>query len=118
MMNILCLAIAGGLGTLFRYGIGKWISYEQFPIATLCINSLGSLILGFLFVKYAVNQPQWYLILGIGFCGGFTTYSTFSLDLYKMIVNAQYVNFALYLTATVILGLIAVFIGAYLGKNI
>ncbi|HLV51700.1 MAG TPA: fluoride efflux transporter CrcB [Flavobacterium sp.] len=117
-MNILFLAIAGGLGTIFRYGISKWISYDQFPIATLCINSLGSFVLGFLFVKYALNQPQWYLIFGMGFCGGFTTYSTFSLDMYKMIVNAQYINFALYLFATVILGLIAVFAGAYLGKNI
>ena len=117
-MHVLFMAIAGALGTMLRYGIGKWINYENFPVATLCINSLGSLVLGFLFIKYAENNLQWYLIMGIGFCGGFTTYSTFSLDMYKMIVNLQYMNFAVYLTATIALGLLAVFVGACLGKNI
>ncbi|MBA5791431.1 CrcB family protein [Flavobacterium sp. xlx-214] len=116
-MNILLVAIAGALGTICRYEIGKVISYQDFPVATLLINALGSLFLGFLFVKYAVNQPQLFIAAGIGFCGGFTTYSTFSLDLYKMLVNHQYSYFALYLISSVLLGLVAVFLGAYLAKQ-
>lgn len=115
-MNVILIALAGALGTICRYLIGKQITFTQFPIATLCINSLGSLFLGFLFVKYGTNNPQLYVTLGIGFCGGFTTYSTFSLDLYKMVINAQYINLSVYLVTTVLLGLIATFLGAYFAK--
>lgn len=115
-MNILGLAIAGAIGTVCRYEIGKIITYQQFPVATLFINTLGSLLLGFLFVKYAANQPQLFVVLGIGFCGGFTTFSTFSLDLFKMLQAQQYLNFATYLSLSIILGLIGVFAGTYLAK--
>lgn len=115
-MNLLFIALAGALGTVCRYLISKQITYLQFPIATLCINSLGSLILGFLFVKYASSNPQLYVTLGIGFCGGFTTYSTFSLDLYKMLITAQYVNFTVYFLGTILLSLFVTFLGAYIAK--
>lgn len=115
-MNILGMAIGGAVGTICRYGIGRMLTYQQFPFATLCINSVGSLLLGFLFVKYATTHPFWFMVLGIGFCGGFTTYSTFSLELYNMMHNAQYLNFTVYLFSTLILGIIAVFTGAYIAK--
>ena len=115
-MNILGLAIAGAIGTVCRYEIGKIITYQQFPVATLLINTLGSLLLGFLFVRYAANQHQLFVILGIGFCGGFTTFSTFSLDLFKMLQAQQYLNFITYLSLSIILGLMGVFVGTYLAK--
>jgi len=115
-MNILGLAIAGAIGTVCRYEIGKIITYQQFPVATLLINTLGSLLLGFLFVKYAANQQHLFVILGIGFCGGFTTFSTFSLDLFKMLQTQQYISFATYLSLSIVLGLIGVFAGTYLAK--
>ncbi len=115
-MNILGLAIAGAIGTVCRYEIGKIITYQQFPVATLLINTLGSLLLGFLFVKYATNHQQLFVVLGIGFCGGFTTFSTFSLDLFKMLQAQQYFNFATYLSLTIVLGLVGVFAGTYLAK--
>ncbi|HUH25423.1 MAG TPA: CrcB family protein [Flavobacterium sp.] len=115
-MNIIALAIAGALGTICRYEIGKLITYQQFPAATLLINTLGSLLLGFLFVKYAANQQQLFVILGIGFCGGFTTFSTFSLDLFRMLQGQQFLNFAVYLVLSVLLGLIGIFVGYYLAK--
>lgn len=115
-MNILGLAIAGAIGTVCRYEIGKIITYQQFPVATLLINTLGSLLLGFLFVKYATNHQHLFVVLGIGFCGGFTTFSTFSLDLFKMLQTQQYVNFATYLSLTIVLGLVGVFAGTYLAK--
>ncbi|HLV51007.1 MAG TPA: CrcB family protein [Flavobacterium sp.] len=61
-MNILGLAIAGAIGTVCRYEIGKIITYQQFLVATLLINTLGSLLLGFLFVKYVANQQQLFVI--------------------------------------------------------
>lgn len=115
-MNILGLAIAGALGTVCRYEISKIITYQEFPVATLFVNTLGSLLLGFLFAKYATNQQQLFVILGIGFCGGFTTFSTFSLDLLKMLQAQEFLNFAIYLILSIVLGLIGVFAGYYLPK--
>ena len=115
-MNILGLTIAGAIGTVCRYEIGKIITYQQFPVATLLINTLGSLLLGFLFVKYAANQQQLFVVLGIGFCGGFTTFSTFSLDLFKMLQTQQYASFATYLSLSIVLGIVGVFAGTYLAK--
>ena len=115
-MNIVGLALAGALGTICRYEVGKIISYQQFPIATLLINTIGSLILGFLFIKYAMSQQQLFVVLGIGFCGGFATYSTFSLDLFKMLQAQQYLNFVCYLSLSIILGIVGVYAGSYLTK--
>lgn len=115
-MNILGLAIAGAIGTVCRYEIGKIITYQQFPVATLLINTFGSILLGFLFIKYAANQQQLFVILGIGFCGGFTTFSTFSLDLFRMLQNQEFVNFATYLSLSIVLGILGVFLGTYLAK--
>ncbi len=117
-MNIFTLAIAGAFGTICRYEIGKLISLQNYPIATLFVNTLGSLFLGFLFFKYATNNQQLYVILGIGFCGGFTTFSTFSLDLFKMIQNENYLQFISYLFLSIILGVVAVMLGYFLAKNI
>jgi len=110
------MVIAGGIGTFLRYLISKHITYETLPLTTILINSLGSLLLGFLFIKYAQSNSQLFLILGIGFCGGFTTFSTFSLDIYKMFIEAQYSTILIYLISTLTLSLLAVFIGAYLAK--
>lgn len=115
-MNILGLAIAGAIGTVCRYEIGKVITYQQFPMATLSVNALGSLLLGFLFAKYAANQQQLFVILGIGFCGGFTTFSTFSLDLYKLLQAQQFLNFTAYLVLSLVLGIVSIFVGIYLAK--
>lgn len=117
-MNIYALAIAGALGTLCRYEVGKILSFQNYPIATLFVNTLGSLFLGFLFFKYATNNQQLYVFLGIGFCGGFTTFSTFSLDLFKMIQSENYLQFTSYLFLSIILGIVAVMIGYFIAKNI
>lgn len=115
-MNILGLAIAGALGTICRYEVGKFITYQQFPVATLLINMVGSIFLGFLFVKYATQQPHLFLIMGVGFCGGFTTFSTFSLDLFKMLQSQDYVNFVVYISLSITLGITGIFVGTYLAK--
>ena len=115
-MNLLLLAIAGALGTVCRYEISKLLSWQQLPVATLIVNVLGSFILGFLFAKYATHQQNIFTILGVGFCGGFTTFSTFSLDLFKMIQNQQYVDMFLYLALSVILGIAGIMAGVYLSK--
>lgn len=115
-MNLVYLAIAGAVGTVCRYEISKLLSWQQFPVATLTVNVLGSLLLGFVFAKYATHQQNVFTIVGIGFCGGFTTFSTFSLDLFKMLQNQQYFDMFIYISVSVILGVTGVITGFYLSK--
>ncbi len=88
VFSSLLLLLGGGLGANARYWIGVFVRTVQgpvaFPIATMLINILGSFLLGFC-VTFFRNHPDparkyWYLLLGTGVCGGFTTFSTFSLE--------------------------------------
>ena len=93
----------------------------NFSIATLFVNILGGFIIGFLYVyfidKTEVNTAL-KLALTTGFCGGLTTFSTFSLELFEMIGNHQFVNAFTYAFISVIICLIAVATGAYFAKYI
>ena len=77
------LALAGGLGSVARYVLDGWLTARRpgpFPLATLVINVLGSLLLGLLtgLVLFHGAGDGWRVVLGTGFCGGFTTFSTAS----------------------------------------
>ena len=94
-MNLVAIFIGGGLGSLCRYGIGKFImSYESsvLAFATLFSNVLSTIFLA-LFVyffqeKMGLNEV-WKLLLVTGFCGGFSTFSTFSFETFEMLRNGQ-----------------------------
>ena len=82
MFNIFAIFLGGGLGSVLRYLANLYI-----PMPTLFVNILGSFIIGFLYVilvdKVEISN-QLKLALTVGFCGGLTTFSTFSLELFKM----------------------------------
>ena len=94
-MNLVAIFIGGGLGSLFRYGIGKFImSYDSSVLAyaTLFSNVLSTIVLA-LFVyffqeKMGLNEV-WKLLVITGFCGGFSTFSTFSFETFEMLKNGQ-----------------------------
>ena len=90
---VVLLTVGGGVGTNARYWLGKIATRFQgtveFPWATFFINVTGSMILGFVAAAYLHQtdlshgdpvKRNWYLLLGTGFCGGFTTFSTFSFE--------------------------------------
>lgn len=81
--HVALLAAGGAAGTVARYAVGLWFKErewsDQFPWHTLTINVAGSFLLGLIAVLL-VNRPGWFLLLGTGFCGGFTTFSTFSIE--------------------------------------
>ena len=109
------IALGGALGTLARWGIGAWAQRfsAEFPYGTLTINVIGSLILGFL-LRYMTQTnaaPELRAALTIGFCGGFTTFSTFSYEAARLLEDGSTLRAVTYMAASVLLSLGAVFVG-------
>lgn len=107
-MNALLIFIGGGLGSLARYGTGKFfasVSASGFPVGTLASNIISSLILGvfigWIAMKPGHDHPMRFLI-AIGFCGGFSTFSTFSAETFELIRNGM----IMFAAANILLNLI------------
>lgn len=121
MLNILAIFIGGGLGSLSRYGIAVLLrAYSvDFPLATLSVNIIGSLILGFtvaLFWNKAPVHDTLKLAITVGFCGGLTTFSTFSWETFDLIKNGEFLLAVLYALISVLVCLLAISLGAFLSK--
>ena len=108
----------GGTGSVFRYLVEKMVfkqTSNDFPFATLLVNLIGSFLIGVLFVgmdKYSILSSH-RLFLATGFLGGFTTFSTFTLQSVNMIRNESYVNAMANIVLSIILGLVFVLIGIF-----
>jgi CrcB protein len=122
--TIFLVGLGGALGSILRYvTVGLTNKYFQgsFPLATLAINILGSLLIG-LFIGiiakyYPDNQPLRFLLI-VGFCGGFTTFSSFASENYSLFQNGQQFLAYLYIIVSVVLTIAAVGIGNYFSKFI
>lgn len=117
MRNILVIAIGAALGANLRYAMTLWAARQfgtTFPYGTLLVNLLGCLLIGALLQLAATRLPlseQARLLLVTGLLGGFTTFSSFGHEAYGLIVAGSWGAAALYVAASVILGLAAVFGG-------
>lgn len=115
MQNWIYVFIGGGLGSMLRYGIGLYFSSTNsaFPIGTFIANFFACFILGILMGFELKNniQTSSSLFFATGFCGGFSTFSTFSNESLKLFENQQYGLGLLYIGSSVILGLIAIYLG-------
>jgi len=107
--------IGGGLGCVIRYLIAECFTHPSYPKGTLIANVISSLILGLLvglFMKEIIgNQSK--LLLMTGFCGGFSTFSTYSLEVVQLYQNGDMGTAILYSLGSVILGIICILIGLY-----
>ena len=121
MKAVLFVFLGGGLGSVFRYIIGlKLNNFENgIPYGTLLANVLGSLIIGVFFgylTKHGTLNENHTLFIATGFCGGFTTFSTFAYENYLFLKGNDYLSMLPYLILTFALGISAVFLGLYLAK--
>jgi fluoride exporter len=122
-MLILYIAIGSAIGGVGRYAIGGALQQRfglAFPIGTLVVNVVGSLLLGFI-LRIALGgtqlSPETRIFLTTGFCGGFTTFSTFTYDTAIMFESGQYRRAALYVTLSIVLSLLATFAGFALAQS-
>ena len=123
MKQLLLVFIGGGTGSVLRYLIGKFLNNSQtgIPYGTFTANIIGSLLIGFILGFAAKNEAisqSSTLLLATGFCGGFTTFSTFAYENHLFLKSGDFTSFALYTIASFVLGFLAVFAGIYLIKFI
>ena len=123
MKNFLLVFIGGGFGSGLRYLIGRYLnsSLGGFPIGTFTVNIIGSLLIG-LILGYAAKEnslsQNQVLLLATGFCGGFTTFSAFAQENFELLKTGDIMQFSIYTIGSIVVGLIAVFIGIYIAKNL
>jgi CrcB protein len=124
LKTILLVGIGGAIGSVFRY-ITHWATTKyfqsSFPFSTFLVNIIGSLLIG-LFIGYLgkyfpENHPLKFLLI-VGFCGGFTTFSSFALENYNLFQSNQQVTAYLYIISSIVLTITAVGLGNYLAKYI
>lgn len=111
-MNLVWIALGGAAGSLLRFGFGRWLNSPAFPYGTLAVNIIGSFLIGLLwafFSKQSAEPARLFLITG--FCGGFTTFSAFSLEGLQMLQQGRVAPFFLYTFATIFFGLMATYTG-------
>lgn len=117
---ILAVAIGGAIGSVARYGVGMGSAKLfglAFPWGTLIINIVGSFLIGAFAESFALrwDAPQAVrLFLTVGICGGFTTFSTFSLDAYLLMERGELWQAAAYMIGSVVLSVGALVAGLYL----
>ncbi len=123
LKSILFVGIGSFAGGVLRYIISYLMknvsSYQTFPWATLIANLLGCFLIGIIFSifsKYSNINNTLYLLLATGFCGGFTTFSTFANESLQMIQSGNILGFVSYTLTSIILGIILVWLGYIIVK--
>lgn len=121
MKQLLLIFVGGGTGSMLRYVIGKYLNSSEngIPYGTFLANILGSFLIGIILGLAAKNNTlsqNQTLLLATGFCGGFTTFSTFAYENHVFLKSGDFTSFAIYTIASFIIGFLAVFLGLYLAK--
>ncbi|HEY6073864.1 MAG TPA: fluoride efflux transporter CrcB [Anaerolineales bacterium] len=121
---LLYVAIGSAIGGVSRYLLGGLIQRlldTTFPAGTLLVNISGSFLLGAI-LRYAIEtptlSPEVRALLTIGFCGGYTTFSTFSYETVALLEDGEWTRAGLYVGASVLLSLVGVFLGLALAREV
>ncbi len=123
MKALFLVFIGGGIGSVLRYLLSKTLNspLNGIPYGTFAANIIGSLLIGIILgiaAKGNVFNQNQTLLLATGFCGGFTTFSTFAYENHNFLKSGDFSSFALYSISSFIIGFLAVFLGMYLANKI
>jgi CrcB protein len=116
MKTLFLIGIGSSIGGMLRYVVSQQVQkgfLTTFPYGTLSVNILGCFLIGFVFAlsdRGGLSQ-DWRLFLATGICGGFTTFSAFSNETLALLRDGQFLYAGLYVTLSVVLGLLATFFG-------
>ena len=119
--HLLLVFIGGGLGSVCRYLISEITYFKKliFPYPTLLTNLLGCFLIGLILgwsIKNSNIDSSLIILFTVGFCGGFTTFSSFSYESLTLINNNQLLNLFIYIFSSILIGIFAVFVGLKISK--
>jgi fluoride exporter len=107
-VQFLIVGLGGAIGSMARYGCSALLPTKNFPITTLLINIIGSLLIGIIIgasIKYSTLSNYYKLFFATGICGGFTTFSTFSLENMQLLQQGKFVTCAMYIFLSIVLSI-------------
>jgi CrcB protein len=122
MIKLLTIGLGGFIGSILRYVVGKSVDEKfssAFPWGTLTVNVVGSFIIGLIYTlilrKIGITE-NWRLFLGVGFCGGFTTFSAFAWENVNLLDQKLVGTSLLYISTSIVIGLLAIVAGGWVGR--
>lgn len=120
--QLILIGFGGFIGSVGRYLLSSTITKafsNPFPFGTFTVNVLGCLVIGLIYgisERFGWLTQEWRLFLATGVCGGFTTFSAFAYEGFKLIETSQYLTFVGYVILSVVICLLAVFLGVSLSR--
>jgi CrcB protein len=123
LSDVLLVFVGGGAGSTIRFFLGRWVNAwhnHHFPFGTMSVNIIACLVLGFVIGIADHRQlisPAARLFWTVGFCGGFSTFSTFSAETLTLIQGGFHFSTVIYIVLSLVLCLAATFGGIYLGEH-
>lgn len=125
MLNTFLIFLGAGLGGIFRYWISNgahWVLGRQFPYGTLAVNASGSFLMGLCFVlvfdRFSDISPHLRSIVLIGFLGGYTTFSSFSLETFNLFENGAWLTAMVNILMNVVVCILLTWLGIVGGRQL